>query len=370
MMRTIKTAPIAAILLLAAVPTAFAQEYASGQEAYDARDWDAAERLWTREAADGSAAALLGLGNILDFGLTGPSNFVGAFDRYLEAARLGSDEAAFNVGVMLDSGVGTEPDGRAAAGWYSLSAVEDFPRAQYNLGRMYAEGDVLPENPALARLWLGRAGPAVPAAQNLIPELDPVPGGGLVAPDVLQFITVTDTLEREARIAWTAAPGPDESTFRVEIRDATAARGVATGETSASAIVVALPSDPDQMVARVLMVTDTDYAASRWVDTEGTAVDIQRMGNVRFEVSSEDRKALGYAERIGASFARSGVGVTYDLTENTFETSAVLYGYDSDVTFASQVADFLPGLSAEGARRAAGENIAPEEILVRVAFEE
>ncbi|WOI57686.1 tetratricopeptide repeat protein [Palleronia sp. LCG004] len=360
------------LIALSLAAPAGAQDYGSGQEAYAARDWAAAERLWLDAAEDGSAEAFLGLGNLLDFGLTGPSRPDEAFAMYRRAARLGNAEAAFNVAVMLDSGVGAESDPRGAAGWYALSALDDFPRAQYNLGRIFAEGTGVPANPALADLWLGRAQDDVPAAGDLLQGLAPVEGAALGAPEILLVVLVEDGSGAEARLAWAAPPGPDGSRYRVEMMDAAArpaARQVQSIETEISAASLTLPDLPEDAIVRVIQMGETDYAASPWTDAEGVPVETVPPATVRFRVGQDDRRAMGYAERIGASLDRSGLDVVYDLTEDADGTSSVVYGFDSDLDLAAQIADFVPALGEGGALREGGLDLGPGEVLVRIVFE-
>lgn len=363
------------VLLVCALASAFpihAQQYASGQEAYANRDWEAARRIWSDEAGAGSADALLGLGNLLDFGLTGAPDPEGAFDLYRRAAELGNGEAAFNLAVMLDSGVGTDTDKRAAAGWYSLSAIDDFPRAQYNLGQMYADGEGVPGNGRLAELWLEEAGADIPAARELIADLDTAPGTDLARPEILQAVFVGEGDSAEARLAWASARGPEGSRYRVELTTGNAVPGdrqIVTAETTASAIAMPIAFAPERAILRVLHLTDGDYAASEWTDSTGTLLNVQPTIFVRFEVERDDRRGLGYAERMGASFTRSGAVVSYDQSGADLEESAVLYGYDADAAMATNVADFLPSLAGNAASRQPGLGLAPGEILVRVVFE-
>ncbi len=364
------TALLLTVWIAVAAPAA-AQDYSSGQDAYANRDWDAALRIWTEEASAGSAEAMLGLGNLMDFGLAGPADPVAAFDLYSQAALLGNAEAGFNVAVMLDSGVGTTTDKRAAAGWYSLAALDDFPRAQYNLGQMYALGDGVPVNSQLAALWLGKAVPAIPPSQDLIDTLNRTDGTDLSAPDILQIVMLVDDEAPQARLAWASGAGPEGSRYRIEVADGAAApgaRAVTTTETTASAVSIPLPSLPEQAVVRVFQLTDLDYAVSSWTGTDGEIVDMDPLATVRFQIASDDRRGLGYAERMGSSLQRSGITVAYDIADGSAENSAVFYGYDSDAGLATNVAEFLPGVAGGGANRRSDLGLAPGEVLVRIVF--
>lgn len=365
------TALLLTIWVTLAAPVA-AQEYSSGQDAYAQRDWDAALRIWTEEADTGSAEALLGLGNLLDFGLVSASDPVGAFDLYRQAASLGNAEAQFNVAVMLDSGVGTDVDKRAAAGWYSLAALTDFSRAQYNLGQMYASGDGVPVNSQQAALWLERAVSAIPPSQDLLDGLIPTAPVTLSQPDILQIVMLDGEDAPQARVAWASAAGPEESRYRVEIVDRAPSvnmRAVTTTETTASAASIPLSLLPEEPAVRVFHLTDQDYAVSPWTGMDGAVFDIGPLAKVRFLIARDDRRGLGYAERMGSSLQRSGITVNYDVLDEIGDNSAVIYGYDSDVALAGNVADFLHGVSGGEAEQRVDLDIAPAEVIVRLVFQ-
>ena len=58
----------------------------------------------------------------------------------LRAAELGSSEAAFNVGVMYESGFVVERSSTRAADWYRRAADKGLPVAEHNLALMLREG--------------------------------------------------------------------------------------------------------------------------------------------------------------------------------------------------------------------------------------
>lgn len=360
------------LLWLGGAGPAVAQSFATGQQAYAARDWRAAEEIWIEEAKAGSAEALLGLGNLSDFGLTGEADPEKAFGYYFEAAKLGQAEAAFNVAVMYDSGVGVGQDRKAAATWYSFAALDQFPRAQFNLGQIYAMGDGVPKNPAIAKLWFDQAAGSVPAAAEALTTLDAPVVAGMVAPEPLQIVVMDMGDETEARFAWLAAPGPEGAVYRVELIPADQAREpkeVVSAETTLSAVALPLDRPADQLAWRVLQITPDDYAASDWQLTTGGRLDVTPALKVRFEFFEEDRRGRGYAERVGASLARSGAVVTYDMSGAALEASAVEYRFTSDAPLARQIADFLPAVAGEGPTQSTDAALAPGEIRVRFVFE-
>ncbi len=68
----------------------------------------------------------------------------------LRAAELGSSEAAFNVGVMYESGFVVERDSTRAAQWYRRAAEKGLPIAEHNLALMLRDGRGVPRDGAEA----------------------------------------------------------------------------------------------------------------------------------------------------------------------------------------------------------------------------
>lgn len=81
-----------------------------------------------------------------------------ARDIYLRFAEKGDKEAQLKLAYMHEKGLGGQADAQNAFRWYSLSAEQGQPMAQYLLGRLYQLGylDVMP-NYALAKQWYSRA---------------------------------------------------------------------------------------------------------------------------------------------------------------------------------------------------------------------
>lgn len=72
------------------------------------------------------------------------------------AAR-GNGEAAFNLGLLHEDGLGVPPDMSKALGWYEAGAQAGSGKAQYRLGLLYASGGRVPANPERAQRWLTAA---------------------------------------------------------------------------------------------------------------------------------------------------------------------------------------------------------------------
>lgn len=351
--------------------SAAAQDHADGAAAYAARDWAAAEALWTAEAAQGSAAAKLGLGNLYDFGLVGPPDPERAFGLYLEAADAGSAEAAFNVAVMRDSGVGTLPDQRAAAAWYAYAALGGHARAGYNLGQLFEGGDGVAPSPALAAYWYGAVAGAIPAAAGALAALGP-PAAGADAPGVpalLGFRVFPLSGGAELRIAWEGGAAEAGARYRVDLvrlaQDGPLPLGGA--ETEGSALALPLPETGMRFALRLAQVTPEGYAAGPWITAGEEVLVPAPAGLVRFDYAADDRRAEALALRLGGALTRAGIVVDYGPADGALGESGVRYGYAQDAGFAGDVADFVPAL-AGAARQDAGAGLAPGEVRVALVF--
>jgi hypothetical protein len=58
----------------------------------------------------------------------------------VRAAKAGNTAAQLLLGLMLEEGVGTDPDPAGAVTWYKLAAHHGVRAAQFNLGSCYADG--------------------------------------------------------------------------------------------------------------------------------------------------------------------------------------------------------------------------------------
>jgi TPR repeat protein len=85
------------------------------------------------------------------------------------AAEKGIANAAYNLGVLNQQGLGQEQDIQQALDWYRRAALAGHPEAQYNLGISYIEGVGTRYNPSMAAAFFEKAAFAgiVEAAYNL-----------------------------------------------------------------------------------------------------------------------------------------------------------------------------------------------------------
>ncbi|HDR1204990.1 TPA: sel1 repeat family protein [Pasteurella multocida] len=80
-----------------------------------------------------------------------------AFKLWLSRAEQGDMSAQFNVGRMYDEGDGIEQDKQQALKWYQKSAEQHHPDAQYHLGLMYSEGDGIAQDFKQAYKWYSQS---------------------------------------------------------------------------------------------------------------------------------------------------------------------------------------------------------------------
>jgi TPR repeat protein len=78
----------------------------------------------------------------------------GKFESMLFAASSGHEDAAYNIGVVYESGMfGIVPDEREAARWFGAAAEAGSPRAAFQLGIFYKTGRVFPIDDRESFAW-------------------------------------------------------------------------------------------------------------------------------------------------------------------------------------------------------------------------
>lgn len=177
-------------MLLCALP-AWA-DAASGMQAFRNKDYAKAFEEWKAAADAGQAEAQFDLGVLYAQGLGVQRDLTVAERWYRKAAEQGNAEAEFALGQMysrgwgvprdeadalrwfqmanspdtdgpstdwtLIEGYGVPQDQKQAAYWYELAAQKGHAEAQYNLGRLYAEGKGgIPHDDEQAVRWVRAA---------------------------------------------------------------------------------------------------------------------------------------------------------------------------------------------------------------------
>jgi len=76
-----------------------------------------------------------------------------ALKEFLPLAQQGNAEAQFKLGRLYQEGEGVPQAGAEAARWYRLAVAQGYAKAQYNLGVMYAYGQGVPTDYEEAIRW-------------------------------------------------------------------------------------------------------------------------------------------------------------------------------------------------------------------------
>lgn len=147
---------IGAALLVA--PSAAIADWNAGVSAYLRGDYLAAYREFKPLAEQGFAPAENFVGVLLEHGQGVQQNTGEALHWYQAAAAQGHDKAAYNLGVIYETGRGGVPvDFSQAVRWYRISADAGYPPGQTNLGYLYETGEGLPKDVNQAANWYRKA---------------------------------------------------------------------------------------------------------------------------------------------------------------------------------------------------------------------
>ncbi|BBF93166.1 tetratricopeptide repeat protein [Blastochloris tepida] len=114
-------------VMLASVPPAHADSFASGRAAYARGDYVKAAKLFTMAAERGNARAQAMLGFMYANGQGVPQAYDAAVYWYRLAAEQGESRAQYLLGLMYDKGLGVPIDEIAAHKWLNLAAAGASP---------------------------------------------------------------------------------------------------------------------------------------------------------------------------------------------------------------------------------------------------
>ena len=152
-----------ALVAALAVPAA-AAPLEEGVDAYRAKDYATAVKLWQPLAEQGNAAAQYRLGMLYAEGKGVEQNDATAFMWLQRAAKQGDADAQYNVGASYVEGIGVGKNEAEAASWFQRAANQGMVYAQINLGLLYASGTGVPKDNVEALKWLELALIALPAS--------------------------------------------------------------------------------------------------------------------------------------------------------------------------------------------------------------
>jgi uncharacterized protein len=101
-----------------------------------------------------------------------PRDCAAAVSWYRKAAEQGKANAQYNLGRMYANGQSVRQDYAAAVKWYRKAAEQGDADAQYDLGNMYAEGHGVPRDYVTAHMWFNLV--AVNGDKDAVKALDEV----------------------------------------------------------------------------------------------------------------------------------------------------------------------------------------------------
>jgi len=115
--------------------------------------------FWFRQAANGNITnAAYNLGVLNQQGLGQDQDLQRALDWYRRAALSGHPEALYNLGIAYIEGVGTRYNPSMAATFFQQAAFGGIPEAAYNLGLILENGLLGEAKPQDALIWYRGAG--------------------------------------------------------------------------------------------------------------------------------------------------------------------------------------------------------------------
>ena len=126
-----------------------------------------AYKLLLQLAEQGHAEAQFDVGSLLDFGLGVPKDHGESLKWYRKSAQNGSPRALAYLGFAYFTGMGDFPKDRIQAKKLYLQAAEQgHARAQSYLGGMYFSGSGIPQDNVLAYKWWALSSKHFPSGKN------------------------------------------------------------------------------------------------------------------------------------------------------------------------------------------------------------
>ncbi|WP_340255696.1 tetratricopeptide repeat protein [Roseobacter sp. HKCC-CH-9208] len=109
---------------------------------------------WIKLGAElGDPESLELLGNLYLSGDEVPQNYALARETWRRAAELGSDHAAYSLGLSFENDRHGDRDFNAAMYWMVIAAKNNYGMAQFMLGQWYERGIGMPQNHETAHMW-------------------------------------------------------------------------------------------------------------------------------------------------------------------------------------------------------------------------
>jgi uncharacterized protein len=151
----IKSFAIAMSLALVAMPLdiARADDYAKGIEAFEARKFDQARKVFLALANAGDARAQYRVGAMYDFGIGGAADHTTAFEWYRKSAAGDNADAQYALGEHLMTARDQHSNPAEAIAWYRKAAAHGHLQAFLLLATCYRDGTGVPKDFVLAHVF-------------------------------------------------------------------------------------------------------------------------------------------------------------------------------------------------------------------------
>jgi len=133
---------------------------------YDAGNYENAYGMFLYLADHNDIAAMRNVALMKRKGIGCDRDPEGARDYLKKAAEGGLATAAADLADMLLKGEGGPPDPEAALHWLKVAALARHPRAEYELGKMYETGNIVPKDIPMAKMLYEDAAAADMADAN------------------------------------------------------------------------------------------------------------------------------------------------------------------------------------------------------------
>lgn len=147
--------PIAVIAVLPLIfsSVGWSADFETGQNAFNAGDYEAALAEWQPLAEEGHAGGQFGMGLLHTNGFGVPFDNDAGLKWYGLAADQGHGQAQCNLAVMHANGWGVPQSDAEAFKYYGLAAEQGITQAQASLAKMYVRGYATPVDNVQAYKW-------------------------------------------------------------------------------------------------------------------------------------------------------------------------------------------------------------------------
>lgn len=141
------------VVLCAAFASPAFADYGSAKQAFEIGDHATAFAEFRALAEEGDPRAQFALGLMFQTGRGTDRDHGKALHWYRAAADQGLARAQSNLGVLYRRGLGVERDFTQALKWFRKAADQGYARAEYNLAEMYRNGEGVTRDLVQAYVW-------------------------------------------------------------------------------------------------------------------------------------------------------------------------------------------------------------------------